>query len=199
MVANLIKKHFNIDKNISGKQIYALLDNVDSDIEEETENLINDSDTEFIADEEILPVNNTLDTSLTTPKANIRMVRENEESKDPDKKKKEEQWKQTKKAKVHKKEPFALIPEIQSELHEIVSPMDIFELVTGPEQLIDLTVVQTNFYAQQTGRNFTVDNNELKAFLWINYIMTINKLPTIAEYWRVDNLTGNNVIQNTMI
>ena len=199
MVANGIKKYFNIDKNISGKQIYALLDNVDIDNEEETENLINGSDTEFIADEEILPVNNTLDTSLTTPKANIRMVRDDEESKDPDKKKEEEQWKQTKKAKIHKKEPFALIPEIQSELNEIVSPMDIFELVTGPVELIDLTVVQTNFYAQQTGRNFTVDNNELKAFLWINYIMTINKLPTIVEYWRVDNQTGNNIIQNTMI
>ena len=93
MVANGLKKYFDIDKNISGKQIYALLDNVDSDKEEETENLINDSDTEFIADEEILPVNNTLDTSLTTPKANIHMVRDDEESKDPDKKKKEEQWK----------------------------------------------------------------------------------------------------------
>ena len=77
--------------------------------------------------------------------------------------------------------------------------MGIFELVTSPEELKDLTVVQTNFYAQQTRRNFTVDNNELKAFLRINYIMTINKLPTIVEYWRVDNLTGNNVIQNTMI
>ena len=104
-----------------------------------------------------------------------------------------------KRRKLTKKKPFALIPEIQSELNKIVSLMDIFELVSGPEELIDLTVVQTNFYAQQTGRNFTVDNNQLKAFLWINYIMTINKLPTIAEYWRVDNLTGNNVIQNTMI
>ena len=80
------------------------------------------------------------------------MVRDDEESKDPDKKKKEEQWKQTKKVKTNKKEPFALIPEIQSELNEIVSPMDIFELVTGPEELIDVTVVQTNFYVQQTGR-----------------------------------------------
>ena len=69
------------------------MDSVDSDNEEETENLINDSNTEFIADEEILPVNNTLDTSLTTPKANIHMVRDDEESKDPGKRKKEEQWK----------------------------------------------------------------------------------------------------------
>ena len=29
--------------------------------------------------------------------------------------------------------------------------------------------------------------------------MTINKLPKIGEYWRVDNLTGNDGIQNIMI
>ena len=29
--------------------------------------------------------------------------------------------------------------------------------------------------------------------------MAINKLPTIAEYWRVDNLIGNDGIQNTII
>ena len=28
--------------------------------------------------------------------------------------------------------------------------------------------------------------------------MEINKLPTIAEYWIVDNLIGNDSIQNTM-
>ena len=76
--------------------------------------------------------------------------------------------------------------------------MEIFELVTGLEELIDLIIVQTNLYAQQKGRKFTVDNNELKAFLRINYIMAINKSLTMAESWRVDNLIGNDVIQNTM-
>ena len=80
-----------------------------------------------------------------------------------------------------------------------MSSMDIFELVTGLEELIDLNFVQTNLYAQQKGRNFIVDNNELKTFLGINYIMAINKLSAIVEYWRVDNLIGNNVFQNTMI
>ena len=77
-----------------------------------------------------------------------------------------------------------------------MSSMDIFELVTGLEELIDLNFVQTNLYAQQKGRNFIVDNNELKTFLGINYIMAINKLSAIVEYWRVDNLIGNNVFQN---
>ena len=80
-----------------------------------------------------------------------------------------------------------------------MSSMDIFELVTGLEELIDLNFVQTNLYAQQKGRNFIVDNNELKTFMGINYIMAINKLSAIVEYWRVDNLIGNNVFQNTMI
>ena len=39
------KKCFNIDENLSSEQIYALFDNVDSDNEEEIDNLINDLDT----------------------------------------------------------------------------------------------------------------------------------------------------------
>ena len=63
--------------------MYALLklNNVNSDNEEETDNLINDSETGFIADEEILPANNTLNTLLATPEANIHLIRDNEESK----------------------------------------------------------------------------------------------------------------------
>ena len=48
-------------------------------------------------------------------------------------------------------------------------------------------------------KNFTVTNEEMKAFLGINFVMEINKLPRIAEYWRVDNLIGNDGIQDTMI
>ena len=35
------KIYFNIDENISSEQIFALLDNVDSDNEEEIDNFIN--------------------------------------------------------------------------------------------------------------------------------------------------------------
>ena len=72
------------------------MDNVDSDNEEEINNLINNSDREFITQfiaEFILSANNKLDNSLTTLEANIQVVRDNEESKKPDKKKKDEPWK----------------------------------------------------------------------------------------------------------
>ena len=62
-----------------------------------------------------------------------------------------------------------------------------------------MIVEQSNLYAHQNGRNFTVTKEELKAFLGIKFVIEINKLPTIAEYCRVDNLIGNDGIQNTMI
>ena len=131
---------------------------------------MNDSDTEFIAEEEITQAASTQDTSLTTPEANLHVVPSDNQSKKKEKNKKEELWKWTKKVKFTKQEECHLVPEIQP-----------------------------NLYAHQNGRNFTVTKEELKAFLGINFVMAINKLPTIAEYWRVDNLIGNDGIQNTMI
>ena len=71
--------------------------------------------------------------------------------------------------------------------------------MTGLEELLELIVEQSNLYAHRNGGNFTVIKEELKAFLGINFVIAINKLPTIDEYWRVDNLIGNDDIQNTMI
>ena len=89
--------------------------------------------------------------------------------------------------------------EIQPNLNETVSPIENFPLVTGLDELLELIAEKSNLHAHQNGRNFTVTKEELKAFLGINFVMAINKLPTIAEYWRVDNLMGNDGIQNTMI
>ena len=71
--------------------------------------------------------------------------------------------------------------------------------MTGLEELVELIIEQWNLYVHQNRKNFTVTNEELKLFLGINFAMAINKLATIAEYWRVDNLIGNGGIQNIMI
>ena len=71
--------------------------------------------------------------------------------------------------------------------------------MTGLEELLELIVEQSNLYAHQNGRKFTITKEELKAFPGINFVIPISKLPTIAEYWRVDNLIGNDGIHNTMI
>ena len=101
--------------------------------------------------------------------------------------------------KVTKQEECQLVPEMQPKLSETVSLIEIFPLVTDLKQLLELIVEQSNLYAYQNGRNFTVTKEELNLLLGINFVMIINKLPTIAEYWRVHNLIGNDGIQNTMI
>ena len=91
------------------------------------------------------------------------------------------------------------MPEIQQNLNETVSPTEIFSLEIGLEDLLELIIEQSDLYAHQKGRKFTVTQEELKAFLGIDLVMAINKLPTIAEYWKVYNLISNDGIQKTMI
>ena len=100
--------------------------------------------------------------------------------------------------KVTKQEECHLVPEIQPNLNETVSLIEIFSLLTSLKGLLELIVEQSNIYAHENGRNFTVNKEELKALLGINFVVAVNKLP-IAEYWRVDNLIGNDGVQNTMI
>ena len=132
---------------------------------------------------------------MTTSEANLHVVPSDNQSKKKEKNKKE-LWKWTKKLKVTKQEQSHLVPEIQPNLNETVSPIEIFSLVTGLEELLELIVKQSNLYAHQNGRNIIVTKEELEAILGINFVMIINKLPTIAEYWRVQNLIGNNGIKH---
>ena len=103
----------------SSEQIYALLHPCDDE-----DNLMNDIDTEFIAEEEIAQAARTQDSSLSTLKANLHAVPSHNQSKKKKKKesKKEELWKWTKKVKVTKQEECHLVPEIQPNLNETVSP-----------------------------------------------------------------------------
>ena len=81
-------------------------------------------------------------TSLT-PEANLHVVPSDNQSKKKEKSKKEELWKWTKKVKVTKQEECHLVPEIQPNLNETVSPIEIFSLVTGLEELLELIVEQS--------------------------------------------------------
>ena len=54
--------------------MYALLDDAESADKDDIDNLMNDSDTDFIAEEEITQAASTQDTFLTTPEANLNEV-----------------------------------------------------------------------------------------------------------------------------
>ena len=88
MATNGWNRYFHIDKNARSEQIYALLDDVGSADEADIENLMNNSNTEFIAEEEIIQVASTQDISLTTPEANLHAVPSDNQSKSKEKNKK---------------------------------------------------------------------------------------------------------------
>ena len=145
MATNGRKRYFHIDENASSEQIYGLLDDVETAGKDEIDNLMNDSDTEFIADEEITQAASTQDTSLTIPEANLHAVPSENQSKRKEKNKEEELWKWTKKVKATEQEECHLLPEIQPNLNETVSPTEIFSLVTGLQELLELIVEQSTF------------------------------------------------------
>ena len=74
MATNGKKRYFHIDENASSEQVYALLYDVESALKDDIDNLVNGSDNEFIAEEEITQVASTQDSSLTTTEANLHVV-----------------------------------------------------------------------------------------------------------------------------
>ena len=82
--------------------MHALLDDVESVDKDVIGNLMNYSEIEFIAEEEITQAASRMNTSLTTPEANFHVVPSGNQSKKKEKNKKEELWKLTKKVEVPK-------------------------------------------------------------------------------------------------
>ena len=126
MAANGRKRYFHIDENVSNEQIYALLDHAEGAEEDYTYNLMNNSDTKFIAEKEITQTASTQDTSLTKSEANLDVVPSNNQSKEKEKSKQEKLWRRTKNVKVPKQEECHLMPEIQPNLNETVSQYKYF-------------------------------------------------------------------------
>ena len=68
------KRYFAIDENVSSKVIYALLDDADNADDLNIDNLVIDSDTEYIVEEKIQPEKDTHNTTRTTPEVNTHVV-----------------------------------------------------------------------------------------------------------------------------
>ena len=76
--------------------------------------------------------------------------------------------------------------------------MDVFMKVVNAQEQINHIVSETNFYAAQKGCRFLTNHDDLKAFLGINYLMGINKFPSVANYLEVGHYIVNDWIKNLM-
>ena len=76
------------------------------------------------------------------------------------------------------------------------TPVDIFQMVTGINELIEIIIIETNRYATQKGCNFQTTEDEMKAFLRVNFTMGIIKLPSSNNFWSTHKCIENEKIQN---
>ena len=86
--------------------------------------------------------------------------------------------------------------EVLVNLDNVSTPFDMFQTVAGMNELLEVIVMETNRYTTQKGRNFETTEDEMKAFLGINFIMGISKLPFLEDCWSTGKCIGNEKIQN---
>ena len=65
------------------------------------------------------------------------------------------------------------------DIPENANPLLIFEETKNLNELVKYICDQTNLYSIQNGREFATNPEEIRAFLGINYIMSISKLPNV--------------------
>ena len=89
------------------------------------------------------------------------------------------------------KKECTLAAEVLIDLDHGSTPFDIFQTVTGINELLEIIITETNRYAAQKGHNSETTEDEMKAFptedemkafLGINFIMGINKLQSLEDY-----------------
>ena len=137
------KKYVQINNHTSSNQIFALLDNVQSDEEEDIKELMNDSDTEFFGNDEDIE-------DILSPEASIHIVKDNEKEQGKNSKSKLEevqfQWRRNIAPNI--REECNFVGEVYHQLKESASPLEVYEKVVNLDVLIELLVTQSNLYSQ---------------------------------------------------
>ena len=114
------KKYVQIKNHTSSNQIFALVDNVQSDEEEDIKELMNDSDTEFFGNDEDIE-------DILTPEASIHIVKDNEKEQGKNSESKLEevkfQWKRIIAPNI--REECNLVGEVCHQSKESASPLDV--------------------------------------------------------------------------
>ena len=211
-------KKINIPiSSLSFDEIYVLLNSIESD-EEDIENLMYDSDTEFVdrsvvenkdsdihVDEEPESTSKDAHSNLIPTHLPIEaVVRQNIPEEEPSDdeplitlaKQKEPVSKWRKRFAKTPLQPCSLKEEgVVNMQTKNVTPFEAFSRCIGLPGLLSAMKIESERYAAQNGRQFQISKEEFCAFLGVNLLMGINKLPIMKSYWSVDEGLGNSLIQ----
>ena len=154
------KKYICIESDISNDESFAMLDGIDSGGESNVDNILNDSDTEFVIDKAISKtIYDTHD--VLAYEANVHVPLELTEPQEKDcevlrKKGKcrlfyDIKWSSRKTC--HPCRDGTLQVHAQHDFGENFTPADVFMKVVNTQELLDIIVSETNIYAAQKASN----------------------------------------------
>ena len=156
MKRNNRKRYVHIDRETGSNEIFALLDKTESETESDIENLLKDSDTEYIAEELILD-NKEESHQILTPERTVYAEGEVLDIDDPPAvklKKKVAELKVKITSKFVKAKQCTLEASALLVIPENTNPLLIFEGTTNLIELVKHICDKTNLYATQNGREF---------------------------------------------
>ena len=173
-----------------------MLHEIESDPDSDIENFLEDSDTEYISEEPI-PDNKKESHHVLTPEATVHVENESLDVEEPPSKKLKKKitalkWKRT--SKFIKAKKCTLEANVLLDM-ENANPLQIFESTMKLNELVKIICDQLNLYAAQNRREFGTAPEEIHAFLGINYIMLIFKLPNLKRCWSVDSYLSNDGVR----
>ena len=145
MERNSRKKYIHIDRETGSNEIYAMLDEIESDTESDIENLLEDYDTEHISEEPI-PDNKEESHRVLTPEATVNVENESFDVEEPPSKKLK---KKITALKWKRKSKFIKAKRITSEVNvlldmENANPLQIFESTMKLNELVKIICDQSN-------------------------------------------------------
>ena len=129
-----------INPETGSNDIFAMLDAIGSDNESDIDNLLEDSDTEYLSPEANIHIENTASGSTDPPRKKLKHATAS--------------LKWQRKPKLIKRKNCELEAKILLDLPVNPSPLRVFESTTRLNDLVGLICDQTNLYAEQNGRTF---------------------------------------------
>ena len=92
------------------------------------------------------------------------------------------------------KKECILEAEVLVDLDHSLTFFDIFQAFTGMNEILESILTEMNRCAAQKSCNFETTEAEMQ----INFIMGINKLRSMEDYWSTGKCIGNKKIENIM-
>ena len=177
-----------------------MLDKIESETESDIENLLEDSDTEYIAEE---PISDNKEEShqLLTPEATALVEGEVLDIDEPSAeklKKKVAELKCKCTSKFFKAKKCTLETNVLFDIPGNANPLMISEGTANLNELVERICDQTKLYVTQNGTEFATNPGKIRIFLGINYNMSISKLPNVKCYKSVDSFLSNDDVRNAM-